>query len=115
MNIFKMEVKNSQLAKTGIVAYVVLIILLFIGFLFSNIFTAIDIIVLGLFLFAARKAVKKEGDITIGACLYILYWALSIVTFSLSSIVLLPLAAFGIIDMAMLPDLAPGFLRWILK
>ena len=115
MNIFKMETKNSQLAHAGVVGYVCLLVLMLIGVLLINLFNIIDVAVMLLFLYSARKAAKKDGNIIVGGSLYIVYWLISLLVGAFGSFILLPLAAVGIIDMALHPDHAPAFLKWILR
>ena len=85
MNIFKMEVKNSQLARFGVVCYITQLVLLIAGVMFTNVFNVLDILVLGLFLYFARKAAKSDGNITVHFYLYFVYWLLSLLSTLLSS------------------------------
>ena len=115
MNIFKMEVKNSQLARFGVVCYITQLVLLIAGIIFTNVFNVLDILVLGLFLYFARKAAKSTGNITVHFYLYFVYWLLSLLTGAFGAVILLPLSGLGIIDMALHPDHAPAVVKWLVK
>ena len=115
MNIFKMETKNSQLARFGVVCYITQLVLLIAGVMFTNVFNVLDILVLGLFLYFVRKAAKKDGNIIVGGSLYIVYWLISLLVGAFGSVILLPLSSLGIIDMALHPDHAPAVVKWLVK
>ena len=115
MNIFKMQIKNPQLARLCVVCFIAEIVLLIAGVMFSSIFNIIDIVVMCAFLHSARQAVKKGGNITVQFYLYFAYWLLSLLTGSIGAVILLPLAGFGIIDMALNPDHAPNVVKWLVK